>query len=245
MSEYTNLSPSGHFLFDVARSNIAEARAVNLFGYNADVGTDYETIWNFGGLYARPSSAVVMSVSSSDAGDTNKRIRITGLDEFYDEVVEIITTDGTDATTPVAGSQEFLRINQVLSLDDTNAGNISVKNGATTYGYIGASEGISQMVVYTVPADHSLYIFRIDLNSATANANKYLTLRNKTISKEGLLINTARATSATTQSSYNRQVPFRINQCTDFEFDIKSSSGSNEVSIFVEAVVLKNPWGRE
>ncbi len=65
MSEYTNLSPSGHFLFDVARSNIAEARAVNLFGYNADVGTDYETIWNFGGLYARPSSAVVMSVTPS------------------------------------------------------------------------------------------------------------------------------------------------------------------------------------
>lgn len=245
MSEYTNLSPSGHFLFDVARNNIAEASALNLFGYNPDVGTAFETIWNFGGTYARPSSAVVMSVSSSASGDTGKQIKITGLDEFYDEVTEIITTDGTDATTPVAGQVEFLRINQVLHLDSTHAGNISVKNGATTYGYIAAGEGISQMCVYTVPADYSLYLFRIDMNSATANPNKYLTLRNKTISKEGLVINTARATSATTQISYDRQVPFRINECTDFEFDVKSSSGSNEVAIFVEAVLLKNPWGRE
>lgn len=245
MSEYTNLNPSGHTLFDIARGNIAEASVLNLFGYNPDVGTTYETIWNFGGVYSRPASAVVMSVASSDSADTNKRIKITGLDEFYDQVTEIITTDGTDATTPVAGQVEFLRINQVINLDGTHAGNISVTNGGTTYGYIGIGEGISQMCVYTVPADYSLYLFRIDMNSATANPNKYLTLRNKTISKEGLVINTARATSATTQISYDRQVPFRINECTDFEFDIKSSSGSNEVAIFVEAVLLKNAWGRD
>lgn len=245
MSEYTNLNPSGHTLFDIARGNIAEASVVNLFGYNPDIGTGYETIWNFGGKYARPSSPVVMSVSSSDAGDTSKQIKITGLDEFYNVVTEIITTDATDATTPVAGSQEFLRINQVLHLDSTHAGNISVTNGGTTYGYIGSGEGISQMCVYTVPADHSLYLFRIDLNSATANPNKYLTLRNVTISKQGLVIKTARATSATTQISYDRQVPFRINECTDFEFEIVSSSGTNEAAIFVEAVLLKNAWGRD
>lgn len=245
MSEYTNLNPSGHTLFDIARNNIAEASALNLFGYNPAVGTGFETIWNFGGIYARPSSAVVMSVSSSASGDTGKRIKITGLDEFYDEVIEIITTDGTDATTPVSGQVEFLRINQVINLDGTHAGNISVKNGATTYGYIAAGEGISQMCVYTVPADYSLYLFRIDMNSATATGNKYITLRNKTISSTGVEINTARATSSTSQISYDRQVPFRIDEKTDFEFDAKSSGSSNEVGIFVEAVLLKNPWGRD
>ena len=40
MSEYTNLNPSGNTGFDIARLNIAEATPVNLFGYNAVVGTD-------------------------------------------------------------------------------------------------------------------------------------------------------------------------------------------------------------
>jgi len=245
MSEYTNLNPSGHTLFDIARNNIAEASVVNLFGYNAVVGTTFETLWNFGGVYSRPASAVVMSVASSNSADTNKRIKITGLDEFYDQVTEIITTDGTDATTPVAGQVEFLRINQVINLDGTHAGNISVTNGGTTYGYIAIGEGISQMCVYTVPADHSLYLFRIDLNSATVNPNKYLTIRNKTVSSTGLEINTARATFSVSQVSYDRQVPFRIDEKTDFEFDAKSSSSDNEVAVFVEGILLKNAWGRD
>ena len=245
MSEYTNLNPSGHLLFDIARLNIEEATPLNLFGYNESVGTTYETIWNFGGQYTFPVSAVVMSVASSSAADTSKPIKVTGLNDKCEVISEIITTNAVDGTTPVAGTLSFYRINQVLNLTGTHAGNISVTNGGTTYGYIAAGEGISQACVYTVPAEHSIYLFRIDLNSATANSNQYLTLRNKTTSSTGLIVNTARATSATTQSSYDRQVPFRINEKTDFEFDCKSSNSTNEVAIFVEAVLLKNPWGRE
>ena len=244
MSEYTNLSPSGHTLFDIARNNIAEASTVNLFGYNPAVGVTYETLWNYGGLYSRPGSAVVMSVASSSAADISKRIRITGLDDEYKQITDIVTLDSSDATTPVNTTESFYRINQVMSLDSTHAGNISVSNGGTVYGYIAAGEGISQACVYTVPENHSLYLFRIDLNSATANPNKYITIRNKTISSSGMVINTARATSSTTQVSYDRQVPFRINQKTDFEFDCVSSSGDNEVAIFIECVLLENPWGR-
>jgi hypothetical protein len=55
----------------------------------------------------------------------------------------------------------------------------------------------------------------------------------------------ARATSATSEVAYDRQIPFRIDECTYFEFEAQSSSSDNEVAIFVECVLLKNPWGRD
>ena len=76
MSEYTNLNPSGNTGFDIARLNIAEATPVNLFGYNAVVGTTYETLWNVGGKYPINATEGTLSVVSSAAGDSSKRVLI-------------------------------------------------------------------------------------------------------------------------------------------------------------------------
>jgi len=245
MSEYTNLNPSGSVGFDIARGNIAEASVVNLFGYNPTVGTTYETLWNFGGKYPVNGTAGVMAVASSNSGDSSQRVLLQGVDSDFEAISEIVTLDAEDATTPVNTSQLFLRINQAIMLDGENDGNISVTKGGSTYGYIGAGEGISQACQYTVPVWYSLYIFRITINSATANPNKYVRLRNVTTSNTGRMIRTARATTATSQVHYDRQIPFRVDEMTHFEFEAQSSSSDNEVGAFVECVLLKNPWGRE
>ena len=155
-----------------------------------------------------------------------------------------MTLDATDATTPVVSAFHFMRVNQVILLDGENAGNITITRGASTLGYIAIGEGISQACQYTVPAGYSLYLFRINVNSATANPNKYIRYRNVTRTKEGRVIRIARATSATSEVTYDRQIPFRIDECTYFEFEAQSSSSDNEVAIFIECVLLKNPWGR-
>ena len=245
MSEYTNLNPSGNTGFDIARRNIAEATPVNLFGYNAVVGSDYETLWNVGGKYPINATEGTLSVVSSAAGDSSKRVLIQGVDGEFKAVSQVVTLDATDATTPVVSTVEFMRVNQVILLDGENAGNITVTRGASTLGYIGIGEGISQACQYTVPEGYSLYIFRITLNSATANGNKYIRFRNVTQNKDGRVIKVARATTAVSQVQYDRQIPFRIDECTYFEFEAQSSSSNNEVAIFVECVLLKNPWGRD
>ncbi len=245
MSEYTNLNPSGNTGFDIARLNIAEATPVNLFGYNAVVGTTYETLWNVGGKYPINATEGTLSVVSSAAGDSSKRVLIQGVDGEFKAVSQVVTLDATDATTPVVSTVEFLRVNQVILLDGENAGNITVTRGASTLGYIGIGEGISQACQYTVPEGYSLYIFRITLNSATANGNKYIRFRNVTQNKDGRVIRVARATTSVSQVQYDRQIPFRIDECTYFEFEAQSSSSNNEVAIFVECVLLKNPWGRD
>jgi hypothetical protein len=245
MSEYTNLNPSGNTGFDIARLNIAEATPVNLFGYNPVIGTDYETLWNVGGKYTVSDTEGVLSIVSSAAGDSSKRALIQGVNAEFEAVSQVVTLDAADATTPVSSTVEFMRVNQVILLDGENAGNITVSKGGTTLGYIAIGEGISQACQYTVPEGYSLYIFRITLNSATANGNKYIRFRNVTQNKDGRVIRVARATSATSQVQYDRQIPFRIDECTYFEFEAQSSSSDNEVAIFVECVLLKNPWGRD
>ena len=236
MSQWDNPSPTSNFLFDIARGNMVGATPVNIFGFNTVVGTTYETLWNDGGAYVFPTEAKSMTIVSS-AADTMP-VLINGLDSNYREVTQVVTLTGT---TPVAIPKQIFRINSALILSGSNVGNITIASGGVTYGYIGAGLGITQACIYTVPADHKLYLFRIDVNSATANPNKYITFRNVTTTSTGRKLRVAAATFSTSQVSYDRQVPFMIDEKTDFSFEAKSSSGENEVAIFVEAVLYKNP----
>ena len=240
MYQYNPTRPTTEFLFDVAKGNIWDTTPVNIFGFNRAVGTSFETIWNNGASYAYPSSGVAMSVASSASGDTGLQVKVTGLDSTYTEVTETLTTDASDGTTAVTGSVLFYRINSAIILNGNATGNISITNGGTTYAYIEATLGTTQSSVYTVPAGHSLYLFRIDVNSATANGNQYLVIRNVVTNSAGRTLKVAEATFSESQVSYDRQVPFKIAEKTDFHFEAKSSASSNEVAIFIEAILVRD-----
>lgn len=236
MYQYHQQRPTPHLLFDVAQGRMWDQRAVNIFGFNTAVDTAFETLWNDGATYAFPSAAVAMDLVSTSASDAMD-VLVSGLDASYNEISETVTLTGTSAVTTTAS---FLRINSAIILSGQNAGDISISNGGTTYAFIGTSIGTTQACIYTVPAGHSLYIFRIDFNSATVNPNKYLTVRNKLATHTGRVLHVAEATFAVSQVSYDRQVPFKIAEKTDFEFQAKSSSGTNEVAVFVESVLIKD-----
>jgi hypothetical protein len=237
MSQWDNPLPTSNFLFDIARGGVVGASVVNVFGFNVAVGTSFETLWNDGGNYVFPTEAKAMTAVSSSVLDT-MQVLINGLDINYQPVTQIVTLTGT---SPVSIPESIYRINSAVILSGSNVGNITIASGGVTYGYIGAGLGTTQACIYTVPEGHKLYLFRIDVNSATVTGSKYLTFRNVVQSPNGRMLRVAEATFATSQVSYDRQVPFMIDEKTDFLFEAKSSSGSNEVSIFVEAVLYKNP----
>lgn len=226
---------SPHALLELARKRIPGIEALNIFGVNTSVDTTYETLWNGPAAFAYPGSALQMSVVSSSASDTMP-ILIQGLDADYAVISEVVTLNGT---TPVTTTQNFFRINTAVILSGSNVGNISISNTGTVYAYIAAEEGLTQACAYTVPAGYELFLFRIDLTSGTVNPNKYITYRNKVTTSTGRTLRVATATWQNDQSSFDRQVPFRIAEKTDFSFEAKSSSGSNIVSIFVEAVLME------
>ncbi len=222
------------FGLDAARGIMGNVEAVNIFGFNRAVGTSFETLWNNGGSYSFLSAEQQLSVVSTDAADTMD-VLIQGLDGDYNEVTETITLDGTNAVTT---TNSFLRVNNAVILSGENAGDITGSYTTTDVFFIEAGIGTTQACVYTVPAGHSLYLFRIDLTSGTVTGNKYLTYRNRIDSENGRVLRVAEATWQTGMQSFDRQVPFKIGEKTDFQFEAKSSGSSNEVSIFIEAILV-------
>jgi hypothetical protein len=157
-----NAKTSGtpHFLFDVARGKVNNEEAVNIFGFNRAVGTSFETLWNDSAGYTYPSSASILDLVSTSASDTMS-VFIDGLDADYKRINEVVTLTGTTAVTT---TKSFLRVNTAAILAGSNVGDITISNGVS-YAYIEAGIGLTQQCVYTVPAGHTLYIFRIDFSS--------------------------------------------------------------------------------
>ena len=227
-----------HALLEIASERLPELVPVNIFGFNRTINTDYETIWNDGGTYDYPGSAVQMSAVSASASDT-MAVLISGLDDEYNALAEIITMNGTSAVTT---ANSFYRINSSVILAGSNVGDITISNGGTTYAFIEAGVGTTQACVYTVPAKHSLYIFRISLTSGTVNGNQYITYRNRIDNSSGRILRVAEATWREGMQTFDRQIPFRIAQKNDFQFEAKSSNSTNEASIFVEALLMKDKY---
>lgn len=217
-----------------------DSEAVNIFGFNRDVNGSFETVWNDGDAYVYPTSALTMTAVSSSASDTMS-ILVSGLDANYDQISETITLTGTVAVTL---STQFYRINSAVILAGNNAGNITIANGGVTYAFIEAGTGATQACLYTVPNGYDLYLFRITANSATATGSQYLTIRNALRTSTGRELKVAEATFAESQVNYDRQIPFKIAEKTDFQFEAKSSSSTNQIAIFVEAVLVKQHEGQ-
>lgn len=158
---------------------IANARPVFVFGFNPDVQNVEETVWDHGGVYAYPSSAVTMTVSSS-AATTNAVVSIVGLGAGYVEQTELVTTNGQNA---VSTTKQYLRINAVSALTGTIDDSIYVGTGTVTggipanvYARIINGNNRTEMGLYTVPAGHTLYLTRGNVSHGS-DSSAYITSR--------------------------------------------------------------------
>lgn len=223
-------------MLEIGQQRDSSAQLLHFFGFNDAIGTAYETVWNNGGgQYVYPSQALTMSCVSTSAEDT-QTILISGLDEDYQEIYDVVQLNGT---TPVATTNQFYRINAARTLAGVNVGAISISNSGTVYAYIGPDLGTHQAIIYTVPVGRSLYIHQVTFNSGTVNPNKYMTARGSIISSTGV---ENRFWESTFQRDiyFNLRVPFIVREKTDFLIEAKSSSGENELSIYMGAVLLED-----
>jgi len=227
------------FELQVARGQIERHSVVNIFGFNTAVGTSFVTPWEVAADYVVPASASTMTMVSTSASDTAVSVLIQGLDSDYNQIQEVLVTNGT---TGVTTTKSYLRINKMIQVMGIAVGNITLSVGATVYGQITAGVGTSQMAQYTVPNNCSFYLHRISGWSATATgASKYLTFRNHTEQDGGnvTVFDVAQATFTNTFEVI-RQLPFKYEQRTTIKLQAKSSSGSNEVSLAAEGILIFN-----
>ena len=226
------------FDLQVARGQVDGHSTVNIYGYQPSVGTTSIPVWENATAYTYPVAAAVMYLSGSN-GDTAK-ITIVGLNASYTLTTEIVTLNGT---TPVATTNEFLRINSmfVSTGSATNpAGAVYLKNsgGTVTYAQINSGVGRSQAAIYTVPAGYTYYLQRVNIYTSL-NGNDYVTYQNKTISSSGVVQLTQQAPFAMGYEAL-RIMPRPFLEKTDIQLMCKVQSGTGAVAIAQEGYLIKN-----
>jgi hypothetical protein len=127
-----------------------------------------KTIWGQAIVYpwASWTTAQKLYIISDSSSDTGQTVYIDGLDSSYTKISETVTTNGL---TPVATTQNFLRINHCyLTAGATNVGNITQRLTSGTGTIVGGmlpGFGRNKQGVFTVPANYTAYILYGDVTS--------------------------------------------------------------------------------
>lgn len=223
---------------NLARGLIKGASIRNVFGTTAAsnniVTTEFRTPWEVAGNYVFPSSALTMDVVSSSASDTAVTILIIGLDTNYNTIQETLTLNGT---TTLTTSNQYFRINDVITTVGNAVGDITISNSAVTYAKILAGAGRNQAAIYTVPAGHCFFLQRIDAFCTDANGGKAARFRNFIESSNGRDLRVA-DTTFFENMNIQRQLPFKYDEKTDIALQLRSLSGSVFGSVFAEGILV-------
>ena len=218
------------YYLQVSRGLIDGHKRVFKFGYNGLIQNVEETIWDVGGLYAYPSSAVTMTAtSSSGATDSGIQVTIQGVDTNYAELSETVTLNASGTAT-TTGS--FLRVYRAFVSGSTaSAGNITIANGGTTYAYVSAADQQTLMALWTVPAGYTAYLFQIDTTAFTVQNNKVATIRMLTRELNGVFRTQNKFDLF--EGSYHQDItcPQPIPEKTDIEFRAIADSSNADLRV--------------
>lgn len=144
---------------EVALGRRQGASLWNKFGYNNDVDIGTEVLASWGGAFTPSATASTLTIVSGDAADDSgstgcNSIVIYGVDENWDEQIEVVTMDGV---TPVVTTTQWIGINRVaMNLCGSglvNAGAITITKttGGATMAVMPAGEGVTQQLIFYVP----------------------------------------------------------------------------------------------
>ena len=222
----TQVGTSEPFELQVARGQIPGHKSIFKFGVNPVIQNVEETVWEGGGLYVYPSSALIMTVSSaSGATDNGVVITISGLDADYNEQSETVTLAGAGTATT---TKSFLRVNRgFVAGSQAPVGEVTVANGGVTYAYING-DNQTLMAVWTVPAGYDAFITQLDVTVLTEQNNKFGNIRLVTKEQGGVF--RTQETFSVEQGPINLpySIPVFIPEKTDIEYRaIASSSQAN------------------
>lgn len=175
-----------NFFFEIAKENVIGHSSIHKFGgYDTVPNGSFVDLWHKGGALTHLTTASVVHLISSNAGDNQasttgiRNATVYGLDSNFVLAQENLLMHATDGTIAgPSGTTTFIRIYRVVAQDAgaytriTNLGNIDViaDTGGTTQGYIEAGAGQSQGTHYTIPANKKAYIKRVSITMDTGKS---------------------------------------------------------------------------
>jgi hypothetical protein len=228
------------FKLQVARGQIPGHKRLLKFGFNAQINEVEETVWEYGGLYAYPSSAVAMTATSSvGATDNGVVLTISGLDASYNEISETVTLAGLGTATT---TKTFLRVFRAFAAGSKAiTGAVTISNGGTVYASVN-SDNQTLMALWTVPAGYTAYVLQTDVTVLTEANNKFGTMRFVTRQLGGVFRTQDMFSAQNDAVTREYTVPLPVPEKTDIEFRaVASSSNANlHVSATFEVIYIQN-----
>lgn len=228
------------FELQVSRGQITGHKRLLKFGYNPLINEVEETVWEAGGLYVYPSSALILTATSS-AGATDSAVAITvqGLDANYNEISDDVVLSGAGTATT---TKQFFRVNRAFVTGSKGlSGVVSFANGGTTYATVN-SDNQTLMSLWTVPAGYTAYILQTDVTVLTEANNKFGTIRLVT-RLPGSVFRTQDLFAVQNNSiARTYTVPLPVAEKSDIEFRAIGSSANAllHVSATFEIVYIRN-----
>ena len=234
----TELKSSEPFDLQCARGLIPGHTSMNISGYQAAVNNTFIPIWENATAYVYPASESQMLVYSSSDSDTNIVLVINGLNALYELTSEVIVL--TNGTAGLTTTKSYLRINGIAVAGSVNpVGDISIGNAGKTevYAKIKAGTGTSSMTVYTVPANYTFYLSKVNCYTHQAN-NKKTNYRSYTVSPTGIVRAVLEVPFESTYIS-EKSVQRGYAQKTDCQWQCKSDAIS-EIGMQIEGILVRN-----
>jgi len=246
MGTYSSATRQGAyepFDLQVARGQVDGHSTVNIYGYGGAITTSTIPAWENATAYTFPASATTMNLVSTvntGADLSGSTILIQGLDANYAAISETLALTGT---TVAVTTKSYLRINAIIVTAGAPTGVITLKDltNTTTYAQIAASFGRSQMSIYTVPANNTFYLSRIDAwTAANGSSADFVTYSNTTYSSTGVVQYTQQAPFTGNYHS-QRVMPRAFAEKTDIVLRFKTSANTYACSVAAEGYLIKNP----
>ena len=166
----------------VAMGLIPNCKPFSKIGYNGNVDNAEVDLWSVGTVFAFPTVAQQMEITSDSADDDSdgtgaRTVKIVYLTSSFVEKTETVTLNGTGVVTTVA--TDIYRVNhfRVLTAGTGGkaAGNIDIRHIDNTpiYSRIAVGQTRARNAAYTVPYKKVLYISQLTYSSGAAAAGHY------------------------------------------------------------------------
>lgn len=224
----------------VAQGLIVGHTTEQISGYNPSTSAG-DAVWSGGTAYPWSNLVTAQTLylksSTNNATDRGMSILIDGLDSNYNNQTEVLTLNGTNSTTAVASTKQFLRIHSIMcNGTDTNVGDITthVTSGTgTIVSKLSAGRGRAQAGVYTVPAGYTGYLFKGDASSTAATVVNFM---GRYFGKAFMVLHVAIVDNST--YIYDFPFPLQLPEKTDIYTVIESGSGKTAVNY--EILLVQN-----
>jgi len=118
---------------------------VHKFGANPDVDAAVD-VWDGDQDYVYNASAATMYLSSDTSADQGIEVTIVGLNSSWNEVTQVVSTDGTDGQTFVALGTQLIRVYRAyVSGGTAPAGDLYISDDNTDTGPNGIPDDLDNM----------------------------------------------------------------------------------------------------